>query len=110
MFENITKNVIIKDSTVFNADCNESKGYIKTVAQCYCGFDMARTAKEAIENAEFIAFAFNLQQRFDISKLEEAVEMLGKVFKMCDMLRFPTEGELKHTKIKIHELLTQIKK
>ena len=28
------------------------------------------------EDAEFIAYCFNLQQRFDISKLEEAVEML----------------------------------
>ena len=33
------------------------------------------------ENAEFIAYCFNLQQRYDISKLEEAVKLLLVSFK-----------------------------
>jgi len=41
-----------------------------------------------IVNAEFIAFAFNLQQRFDISKLEEAVEMFEKVIKVNELCGF----------------------
>ena len=34
--------------------------------------------EEAQGNAQFITFCFNLQQRYDISKLEEAVKLLDK--------------------------------
>lgn len=37
------------------------------------------TAEEAKANAEFITYCFNLQQRFDISKLEEVVEFLSDI-------------------------------
>ena len=50
-------------------------------------------------NAEFIAFCFNLQQRYDISKLEEAVKLLEK---MSDNMIIDLAG--------IKQLLKQIKK
>jgi len=113
MFENITKGVWSIDKRNVKVNKHGSMVYPlrvkdgvltkKNVVKCY-SIDADKS------NAEFIAYCFNLQQRFDISKLEESVKMLEKVFNMCDMLRFPTEGELKHTKIKTHELLTQIKK
>ena len=52
--------------------------------------------------AEFITFAFNLQQRYDISKLEETVELLERLLEqnMCSV----SGDEL------IEQLLKEIKK
>ena len=53
-------------------------------------------------NAEFIAYCFNLQQRFDIGKLEEAIKLLDFIFDIdiCDV----------RTDKKLNLLLTKIKK
>lgn len=53
-------------------------------------------------NAEFIAFCFNLQQRYDISKLEEAVKLFERLLEqnMCSI-----SGDQA-----IEQLLKQIKK
>ena len=52
-----------------------------------------------INDAEFISYCFNLQQRYDISKLEEAVKLLEK---MSDNMTIDLAG--------IKQLLKQIKK
>ena len=46
------------------------------------------TAEEAKANAEFIAYCFNLQQRFDIGKLEEMVEFLEEIRRSVIPIRF----------------------
>ena len=58
--------------------------------------------KDKKENAEFIAFCFNLQQRYDISKLEEAVELFVEMIDSDLINTYYTE--------KIEQLLKQIKK
>ena len=88
-----------------------SKGEFKVID----GFDVFCNKEHIIQttnmnDAPFIAYCFNLQQRYDISKLEEAVRLLESNFNLCDMLRFPTESELNDTKRKIKQLLKEIKK
>lgn len=57
------------------------------------------------ENSEFIAYCFNLQQRYNISKLEEAVELVEKSINYLE----PRMGTLK-IQTEIEQLLKQIKK
>lgn len=52
-----------------------------------------------LDNAEFIAFCFNLQQRYDISKFEEAVKLLEL---------FNNAFDIKYAEIE--QLLKEIKK
>ena len=66
MFEKITKGKAFADELdVYGADRN---------GICYC----CENRNEAEENAEFIAYCFNLQQRFDISQLENMVSLVGR--------------------------------
>ena len=60
-------------------------------------------------NADFIAYCFNLQQRFDISKLEEAVEALQLAQSHINIF---TPSDVKNPELNklIEQLLTQIKK
>ena len=58
---------------------------------------------ESMENADFILFCGNLQQRYDISKLEEAVKLLESIaFGKGDICE--NKGE------QIEQLLKEIKK
>lgn len=60
------------------------------------------------ENSEFIAYCFNLQQHYDISKLEEAVKLL-KTQISCLSAGFDiTANSILHEEIKV--ILKQIKK
>ena len=57
-----------------------SKGEFKVID----GFDVFCNKEHIIQttnmnDAPFIAYCFNLQQRYDISKLEEAVRLLEKI-------------------------------
>lgn len=56
--------------------------------------------------AEFIAFCLNLQQRYDISKLEEVVKTLDEIKSMCDG-NMTNENNIWH---KCNNILKQIKK
>ena len=48
----------------------------KVISQCNFNDQLTEERKD---NTEFIAYCFNLQQRYDISKLEEAVDLLSKI-------------------------------
>ena len=81
MFEKISKGEFkSSDNTFFDDDKNVYKtrvdGFRDNYPKYFCGIDR----EESKENAEFIACCFNLQQRYDISKLEEAVKALEYVF------------------------------
>ena len=87
MFENITKGEFYLSGNCISTD---------DVDICELGF------KNKEQNAEFIAYCFNLQQRFDIGKLEEAIKLLDFIFDrdICDV----------RTDKKLNLLLTKIKK
>ena len=94
-FENISKgefeaNFIDLDGFGVAVVSTESK----VIAQC--NFNDSLT-EERKDNTEFIAFCFNLQQRYDISKLEEVVNLLENI---NGSLGFPS----------VEQLLKQIKK
>jgi len=57
---------------------------------------------ESMENADFILFCGNLQQRYDISKLEEAVKLFELLLEE-NMCSIAADG-------KINNLLNHIKK
>ena len=77
MFEKITKEVTLQnDVVVMNNNYDYKIGNIEAVAICYTGFNSPDTIEEAKANAEFITYCFNLQQKYDISKLEEAIEII----------------------------------
>ena len=104
MFENITKGVWSIDedrvkvnkhgSTVYPLCVEDGKSNQVNVVRSY-------EIQPDRSNAEFIAFAFNLQQRYDISKFEEAVELL----EICN-----NTNVINNYHEKIEQLLTQIKK
>lgn len=104
MFENITKGVWSIDedrvkinkhgSTVYPLRAEDGKLNQTNVVRCY-------EIQPDRSNAEFIAYCFNLQQRFDISKLEEAVELL----EICS-----NSNVINHYHERIEHLLTKIKK
>ena len=58
--------------------------------------------KDQKQNAEFIAYCFNLQQRYDISKLEEAVKLFELLLEE-NMCSIAADGN-------INNLLNHIKK
>ena len=65
MFEKITKGKASTiDSDVYMSDNN---------LLCFCAEDR----NESEENAKFIAYCFNLQQKYDIGYMEKAVEILN---------------------------------
>lgn len=64
--------------------------------------------EEAQGNAQFIAFCFNLQQRYDISKLEEAVRLLETQISCLNAGFDITANSVLHEEIKV--ILKQIKK
>lgn len=64
--------------------------------------NVAKTWDE--DYAKFIAYCFNLQQRYDISKLEEAVSLLEIANKPT------THDSVKELSSRIEQLLKQIKK
>ena len=99
-FENISKgefksNLIDLDNFGIAAVSTESK----VIAQC--NFNDSLT-EERKDNTEFIAFCFNLQQRYDISKLEETVNTLE------ELLGYGLLNQ--HYAKSIEQLLKQIKK
>ena len=66
-----------------------SKGEFKVID----GFDVFCNKEHIIQttnmnDAPFIAYCFNLQQRFDISKLEESVKLLERLLEqnMCSVI------------------------
>lgn len=63
---------------------NISKGEFETRGRFILkdGDTFLSTIKEM--DARFISFCFNLQQRYDISKLEEAVRTLDEIKSICD--------------------------
>lgn len=98
MFENIkAENVFINEDktktnrhgvNVYSLDASGEINVAKTWDEDY---------------AKFIAYCFNLQQRYDISKLEEAVKLLESIaFGKGDI--YENKGE------QIEQLLKQIKK
>lgn len=93
-FENISKGETTIDESNFGRT-NVSFGD-------FCGeiefWHHHNSKEESIENAKFVSFAFNLQQRYDISKLEEAVEILEDY------------KDVNPSDRKLEELLKQIKK
>jgi len=80
MFENISKGEFSFDKAYSTDRCvytavvsnNAEKGSDIFVLE----LEPYNNMEVANNNAEFITFAFNLQQRYDISKLEEAVKQL----------------------------------
>ena len=77
-----------------------SKGEFKVID----GFDVFCNKEHIIQttnmnDAPFIAYCFNLQQRYDISKLEEAVKLL-EIFNNAFDIKY----------VEIEQLLKQIKK
>lgn len=106
MFEKRTKNVKIKDnctSVLVNVDSDPKRGNIETVAVCYQGFDLDGTKEEAVGNAEFICFCFNLQQKYDIGLFEKLVVFLE------DALSPHTNLELQQMESYGKQLLNDIK-
>lgn len=84
---------------------NITKGNFKSNGNAvHCDFKCVHIGTDELrhENAEFIAFCFNFQQRYDISKLEDAVELLDKIYSNGGV----GIGVLKQ----IEQLLKQIKK
>lgn len=79
-FENISKGE-------FSAKDNSLMISGKTGQQaifCKQDFSYKKIDVEMIENTQFAAFCFNLQQRYDISKLEEAIKLLETIFETTD--------------------------
>lgn len=108
-FENITKGEfdVIDDSTypLHGIWSKSDDGFPTYVARtCY--------APSSKENAEFIAYCFNLQQRFDISKLEETIELLEESNRQIEYMqqKFKPTGTGNSVLSRINSLLTQIKK
>lgn len=59
-------------------------------------------------DAEFISYCFNIQQRYDISKLEEAVDLLSKIaVKLLYGFDIKQDSDIHK---QIEQLLKQIKK
>ena len=84
-----------------------SKGEFKVID----GFDVFCNKEHIIQttnmnDAPFIAYCFNLQQRYDISKLEEAVNAIQLI--IGDMYDDGLENS--NYCIKLEQLLKQIKK
>jgi len=80
MFENIskgefyTRKLIDKDSS-FEIDFKNDHASMNTLAYT-ANVDV--NVSEEKQNAKFVAYCFNLQQKYDISKFEECVKMLEK--------------------------------
>lgn len=80
----------------------------------HCGHKCIHIGTDELrhKNAEFIAYCFNIQQRYDISKLEECVKMLD----MCENIISDPEmdmmdkSELNKLYTDLSQLLTKIKK
>lgn len=94
MFENITKGEFYLSGNSVSTD---------DVDVCEVGF------KDRQQNAEFISYCFNLQQRFDISKLEEVVQALQLAKSHINIF---TPSNMKNPELNqlIEQLLAQIKK
>lgn len=88
MFENISKGRFIASGNAVHVNEHEC---------IHVSHDEARR-----ENAEFIAYCFNLQQRYDISKLDEAVNLFVEMIDSDLVNTYYTE--------KIETLLKEIKK
>lgn len=64
--------------------------------------------KQSDYNAEFIAFCFNLQQKYDISKFEECVDLISKItVKLLYGFDIKQDSEIHK---QILELLKEVKK
>jgi len=74
---------IRKDGTILNSNHDSKKGNIDEIAKCYCGFNVAETGEEAINNAILIADAGNTYQKCGLlpSELSEKLEMFIGGFK-----------------------------
>lgn len=62
------------------------------------------------KHAEFIANCFNLQQRYDISKIEEVVSILVNLEAFLSFNITPNADNMKEIKKDIEQLLKEIKK
>ena len=72
MFENISKGEFTSRNKFVELDG-------KILFTSWNPYLFGKTSDIINKNAEFVSFCFNLQQRYDISKLEEAVETLELV-------------------------------
>lgn len=96
MFEKITKGRVFSDECcVYGYDDN---------GICHCSEDR----NEAEANAEFIAYCFNLQQKYNIGMLEEAVKTLASLLEELYSFSLPTS--MNYEIEQSEKLLSKIKK
>ena len=94
MFEKISKGEFyVEDVQVYGL----VKSELETICEVYTK-----------SKAEFIAYCFNLHQRYDISKLEEAVRLLETQISCLNAGFDITANSVLHEEIKV--ILKQIKK
>jgi len=72
MFENISKGEFTSRKNFVEIDG-------RIIFTAWYPYPLQHIEKNVVsQNAEFIAYCFNLQQKYDISKFEECVKMLEK--------------------------------
>ena len=110
MFKNITQGAfyireLLDENSSFEIDFKNDYACMNTLAYT-ANVDVNIDEERA--NAEFIAFCFNLQQKYDILKFEECVLLLEKQLDYLDAGINISVDSVLHDKIE--QLLKQIKK
>lgn len=114
MFENITKGVWSIDQQKVKVNKYRTTVFplrIDTEPMCFTNVARIYEPEANMQNAEFIVYCFNLQQRFDVSKLEEAVKALENSKQVIESLISSKRiVNLDEALAYYQQILTQIKK